>query len=169
VPRIVGCGAVGNCPDAGITVAGVSAGPDSPRADARGARPPGPVRAAAALVGLQGLVAVGFAGYLVVRAGTGSQGLGGVVAESGMFLLIGAALLLVALGLAKGRFWARTPAVVVQLLLLPLAYSLLVPSHQVLAGAVTGAVVLAALLLLLSAPARAWALDQDDARRGQSS
>jgi hypothetical protein len=57
----------------------------------------------------------------------------------------------------------------VQLLLLPLAYSLLVPSRQVLAGAVTGAVVLAALLLLLSAPARAWALDQDDARRDQSS
>jgi hypothetical protein len=143
----------------------VSAAPDSPRADGRGARPPGPIRAAAGLVGLQGLVAVGFAGFLVLAAGAGAQRLGGVLAESGMFLLIGAALLWVALGLLRGRFWARTPAIVVQLLLVPLAYSLLVPSRQVLAGAVTGVVVVAALLLLLSAPARDWAQDHDAARR----
>ena len=77
----------------------------TPRADARGARPPGPVRAAAALVGLQGLVAVGFAGYLVLRAGAGSQGLGGVVAESGMFLLIGSRNMLVYMSLTVALFW----------------------------------------------------------------
>jgi len=149
----------------GITVAVVSAAPESPRAAGRAARPPGPILAAAGLVGLQGLLGAGFAGFLVLRAGAGAQRLGGVLAESGMFLLIGAALLWVALGLLRGRFWARTPAIVVQLLLLPLAYSLLVPSHQVLAGAVTGVFVLAALLLLLSGPARLWAQDHDDARR----
>jgi hypothetical protein len=143
----------------------VSAAPESPSAEGRAARPPGPVRAAAGLVGLQGLVAVGFAGYLVVAGGQAQQ-LSGVLAESGMFLLIAAALLWVAAGLLRGRFWARTPAIVVQLLLLPLAYSLLVPSRQVLAGAVTGVVVVAALLLLLSAPARDWAQDHDTARRG---
>jgi hypothetical protein len=145
----------------------VSAVPESPRADGRAARPPGPIRAAAGLVGLEGLVAVGFAGYLVLAAGAGAQRLGGVLAESGMFLLIGAALAWVGLGLFRGRFWARTPAVVVQLLLMPLAYSLLVPSRQVLAGALTAVVVVAALLLLLSAPARLWAEDHDDARRGR--
>ena len=123
------------------------------------------VRAAAAVVGAQGLVGVGFAGYLVVNASGGAQGLGGILGESGMFLLLGAALLGLAWGLSRGRFWARTPAVVVQLLLLPVAYSLLVPSRQVLAGAITAVVVIAALLLLLSAPARAWALDLDDTRR----
>jgi hypothetical protein len=138
---------------------------DIPRADSRGAPPPGVVRAAAAVVGAQGLVGVGFAGYLVVNASGGAQGLGGILGESGMFLLLGAALLGLAWGLSRGRFWARTPAVVVQLLLLPVAYSLLVPSRQVLAGAITAVVVIAALLLLLSAPARAWALDLDDTRR----
>jgi hypothetical protein len=123
------------------------------------------VRAAAALVGVQGLVGVGFAGYLVVNSDAGAQGVGAMLGESGMFLVLGAALLAVAWGLFRGRFWARTPAIVAQLLLLPVAYSLLVPSRQHLAGAVTAAVVLAALLLLLSAPARVWALDLDDSRR----
>jgi hypothetical protein len=136
-----------------------------PDAQRTGARPPGVVRAAAALVAAQGAVAVGFAGFLVVNASASAQRLGALLGEAGMFLVIGAAVLLVAWGLVKGRFWARTPAIVVQLLLLPVAYSLLVPSRQVLAGALVGAVVLAALLLLLSNPAKSWALDLDERRR----
>jgi uncharacterized protein (DUF2062 family) len=80
-------------------------------------------------------------------------------------LLVGLAVLWVAWGLARGRFWSRTPAIVVQILLLPVAYSLLVPSHQVLLGALVGAVVLAVLLLLMSNPAKSWALDLDEQRR----
>src|SRR5882757_4636045 len=95
----------------------------------------------------------------------GAQGMGALLGEGAMFLPPGAALLAVAGGLFRGRFWARTPAVVVQLLLLPVAYSLLVPSGQTLAGAITAVVVIGALLLLLSAPARTWALDLDDTRR----
>ena len=143
----------------------MSTRPDFPTSDARGARPPSVIRAAAGVVGAEGLLAAGFAGYLVVNAAGESQGLGAVLGESGMFLVIGAAVGWVGWGLARGRFWARTPAIVVQLLLLPVAYSLLVPSRQVVAGAVVGVVVLAALLLLLSAPARIWALDLDDERR----
>jgi hypothetical protein len=45
------------------------------------------------------------------------------------------------------------------------AYSLLVPSRQVLAGALVAAVVLAALLLLMSNPAKSWALGLDERRR----
>jgi hypothetical protein len=101
----------------------------------------------------------------VVNASASAQRLGALLGEAGMFLVIGAAVLLVAWGLVKGRFWARTPAIVVQMLLLPVAYSLLVPSRQVLTGAVVGAVVLAALVLLMSNPAKNWALDLDERRR----
>jgi hypothetical protein len=123
------------------------------------------VRAAAILVAAQGLVGMGFAVFLLVDASASAQRLGALLGEAGMFLVIGAAVLVVARGLARGRFWARTPAIVVQLLLLPVAYSLLVPSRQVVIGAVTAAVVLAALLLLMSNPAKSWALDLDDERR----
>ena len=118
------------------------------------------------LVGLEGLLGVGFAGYLVIRASSASLSLGAVLGEAGMFALCGAALLGVAIGLLRGRFWARTPAIVTQLLLLPVAYTLLVPSGQVPIGAVTAAVVLAALGLLMSPPAREWAADLDETRRG---
>jgi hypothetical protein len=130
-----------------------------------GARPPVPVRAAGVLVGVQGAVGVAFAVYLLVRAGSARLGLGAVLGEAAMFLVIGGAVLFVAGGLVRGRFWARTPAVVTQLLLLPVVYSLLVPSGQPLLGAIAGVVVLAALVLLLSAPARAWAMDLDELRR----
>jgi hypothetical protein len=143
----------------------VSTRPGSANSDTRGSRPPSAVRAAAALVGLQGLVGAGFAGYLVLNSGAGAQGMAAILGEGGIFLLLGVALLAVAGGLFRGRFWARTPAIVVQLLLLPVAYSLLVPSSQILVGAITAVVVLATLLLLLSPPARTWALDLDDSRR----
>ncbi|GAA5151040.1 hypothetical protein GCM10023321_17400 [Pseudonocardia eucalypti] len=124
------------------------------------------MRAAAVLVGLQGLLGVGFAGYLVVRASSASLPLGPLLGEAGMFALCGAALLWVAVGLLRGLFWARTPAIVTQLLLLPVAYTLLVPSGQVPLGAATAVVVLAALGLLMSPPAREWAADLDETRRG---
>jgi hypothetical protein len=147
------------------SLAGVSERSESPAAQPRKTGPPKPVRAAAVLVAVQGALGVIFAGYLLTRAGAASLGLGAVLGEAGMFLIIGAAVLFVAWGLHRGRFWARTPAIVTQLLLLPVVYSLLVPSGQLVAGLLAGVVVLAALSLLLSAPARAWALGLDDSRR----
>jgi hypothetical protein len=117
------------------------------------------------LVGAEGLVAVGFAVYLVARVGAGTLGLRAILGEAGMYLIIGAAVIAVGLGLVRGRFWSRTPAIVVQILLLPVGYSLLVPSHQTVLGAVVAVVVLATLGLLLSGPSRAWSEDLDRARR----
>ena len=122
------------------------------------------VRSAGALVGLEGLTGIGFAGFLALNATSAAQGVGGVLGEAGLFLVIGAGVLALARGLVRGRFWARTPAIVVQLLMLPVAWSLLT-GHQVPLGLLTGAVPLVTLALLMCPPARDWALDLDDRRR----
>jgi hypothetical protein len=131
--------------------------------------PPKAIRVAGILVAAQGVLGVGFAGYLVVYlvtlAGAAALGIRAVLGEAAMFLLIGVGLLAVGLGLLRGRAWARTPAIVTQLLSLPAVYSLLGPSHQVVVGVLAGLVVLTALLSLLSEPARVWAADLDEARR----
>lgn len=130
------------------------------------AGPPPQVRLAGLLVGLQGLLGLGFAVALVIRS-TSTQGRAiDVLGEAAYFLVIGGALVAVGVGLLTGRRWARTPAIVTQLLLLPVVYSLLGPSRQLLLGLVAGAVVFAAFMLLIGERARNWSmgLDLPDAR-----
>ena len=122
--------------------------------------PPTTVRAAGALVGLQALAAAVFTGALVVRAGSTPVGVGPVLGEAGFFLLVAVALGAVATGLLTGRLWARTPALVTQLLLLPVVYSLL-SSRQALAGVVCGVWVFAAFMLLLNERSRLWSMGVD--------
>ena len=119
--------------------------------------PPTPVRAAGALVALQGLAATAFAVLLAVQARSSPLGVGAVLAEAGFFLLIAVTLGAIGVGLATGRRAARTPALVTQLLLLPVVYSLL-SSGQTLLGAVSGVVVFAAFMLLVNERSRAWSM-----------
>ena len=126
--------------------------------------PPSPVRAAGALVGLEALAAAAFTVVLATQSGAAELGVGAVLAEAGFFLLVAVALGSVAVGLWTGRRWARTPAIVTQLLLLPVVYSLLGPSHQLVIGLVAGAVVVAAFLLLISERSRAWSMGAEDDR-----
>ncbi|TQM15112.1 hypothetical protein [Pseudonocardia kunmingensis] len=125
------------------------------------AGPPRQVRLAGLLVAVQGLVGLGFAVALVVRALT-AEGVGlpvgDIVGEAGYFALVGAALVAVGVGLVRGRRWARTPAIVTQLLLLPVVYTLLGPSRQLLLGIVAGVVVVATFLLLISEASRTWSM-----------
>jgi phosphate/sulfate permease len=125
------------------------------------------VRAAGVLVAVQALLALVFAGFLVVRASSAELPVSFVLGEAAYFAVIGAALLAVGLGLLAGRRWARTPAIVTQLLLLPVVYSLLGPSRQLVLGIVAGAVVITAFLLLISERSRMWSmgLDLPDAPR----
>ena len=134
--------------------------PDATALDATVLRvaPPTTVRAAGALVGLQALAAIVFTGALVVRAGSTPVGVGPVLGEAGFFLLVAAALAAVAAGLLVGRYWARTPALVTQLLLLPVVYSLLGPSRQLLLGLAAGALVFATFMLLLNERSRLWSM-----------
>jgi hypothetical protein len=120
-----------------------------------------PVRAAGALVGLETLAAGAFAVVLAQRATATQLGTGAVVGEAVFFLLVAVALGAVAAGLVTGRRWARTPAIVTQLLLLPVVYSLIGPSQQLVLGLVAGAVVAAAFMLLISERSRAWSMGDE--------
>lgn len=127
-------------------------------------RPPPQVRTAGALVGGQGLAAVFFAVLLAARslaapAGPGALPIGSVLGQAALFVLFGAALAGVGIGLIRGRRGARTPAIVAQLLLLPVVYSLIGPSQQLVAGLLTGAYVVVTFLLLISEPSRQWAAE----------
>ena len=128
------------------------------------------MRLAGVLVGIQGLLALGFAVALVVRALT-AEGPGlpvrDIMGEAGYFVLVGAALVAVGLGLVAGRRWARTPAIVTQLLLLPVVYTLIGPSRQLLLGIVAGLFVAGTFLLLISEASRNWSMGLDDAAPGR--
>lgn len=117
--------------------------------------PPPQIRVAGLLVGLQGVAAVAFAILVAVQDST--LPLGSVLGEIGYFAVIGIALAFIGAALATGRRGARTPAIVIQLLLLPVVYSLIGPSRQLLLGIATGIYVVVTFLLLISERSREWA------------
>ena len=118
--------------------------------------PSTPLRRPAALVVLialvvaQGLGLVGLAIFFVVElvVATESSAARAVVAAL-LTLLGGVGLLLVARGLARARRWARAPALVTQLLVLPVAWGL-VQGDRWYVGAPLIAWSLAVLVLLFT-------------------
>ena len=85
--------------------------------------PPVQIRIAGALVALQALAALAFAIVIGVQASSLDLPLTAVLGQTAYFAVIGLALLGVGIGLVRGRRGARTPAIVTQLLLLPVVYS----------------------------------------------
>ncbi len=122
---------------------------------------PPQVRLAGVLVALQGLVGLGVAVAILVRAGAADALNGNLLAEAGFFGLVGGAVLAAGVGLLTGRRWARTPAIVTELLLLPVVYSLLGPSQQLVLGLLAGGYVVTTFLLLISEPSRRWWMDAE--------
>jgi hypothetical protein len=121
---------------------------------------PGTVVVAGVIVGLQGLAALAFTVALLVAGLTANpKPAGNVYAEAVFFLIMTAAVLAVGGSLLAGRRWARTPAAVLQVLLIGVAYYVIGPSGQLAAGIATGVLCLACLVLLFTARARAWAVD----------
>ncbi|MCK2212933.1 hypothetical protein MF672_003825 [Actinomadura sp. ATCC 31491] len=82
---------------------------------------------AAVVVSLEGLVALGLGGYAAVETVTGRPGnLTTAIAESAFGVLIGAGLLWVAWGgLFRMEKWGRSPGVLTQIFLLPVAFTLI--------------------------------------------
>ncbi|HEY4021746.1 MAG TPA: hypothetical protein VGM75_23880 [Pseudonocardiaceae bacterium] len=117
------------------------------------------VRIAGVLVGLQGLAGFGYAVAVLVGAFTHTKGaVGNLYAEAGFFAVMGAAVVAVAVGLLRGQPWTRTPAAVLQLIFLGIAWYVFGPSGQVVVGVVTAVFCVATLVLLFTARARAWAV-----------
>ena len=119
---------------------------------------PRAVRIVGVLVAVQGLATLTFAVAVLVRALNVTNG-GPLFGEAGFFALLAAGVLAVAAGLILGRRWTRTPATVLQLLLIAVAWYAIGPTKLVVPAIITVAVCVAALVGLFTAPARAWAVD----------
>lgn len=127
--------------------------------DVEGTGTPRQVRLAG--IGVAAEAGAGVVATIVLLTGSGAADLpvASVIGEAVMFLLCAVAVGFVGWGLLTGRRWARTPAIVIQLLLLPVVYSLIGPSRQLLLGIAAGIVVAGVFLLLLSEQARTWSMD----------
>jgi len=107
----------------------------------------------------QGLIGVGVAVALIVRAAAGHKE--ETVAISGYgtavwFLILAGALLAAGIGLLRGRRWGRGLVVIAELLLLFVAWYVAVGSHQYLAGIALAVVCATALVSLFRRDAIAW-------------
>ncbi|MEU4801840.1 hypothetical protein [Actinosynnema sp. NPDC023587] len=122
---------------------------------------PREVRAAGALTAVQGLAGLAFAVALVVRSFDAEQAVG-VLGEAVYFVVLGGGVLAAGIGLVLGKHWARTPSIVVQLLLLGVAWYAYGPSGQQLYGALLGLYVVVVIYLLFTNPVRRWALGVDE-------
>jgi len=119
---------------------------------------PQPVRWVGVIVGLQGLAGTAFAIALLIKAITSAPEPGeNVYALAGYFALVGAAVITVGVALFRGRRWARTPAVVVQILLLGAAWYAISGSARWAIGVPVVVLCIVVLVLLFIAPSREWA------------
>jgi hypothetical protein len=116
---------------------------------------PGPVRAAVVIVLMQALGLVAAAAFLLIESVTGDPDslgralLGAVLAVSGALVLF-----LCGRALLRVRPAARTPIVVLELLALPVGYSLAFQAGRIAYGGPILLAALAVLYLLFTPPAR---------------
>lgn len=124
---------------------------------------PSTVRGAGVLVGLQGLAGIGFAVALLIRALGGASTEGhNVFGEAAYFAVLGGGVLAVGAGLVLGGHWARSPAVVAELLLLGVAWYAGGPSGRPEIGVPVGLMCVVAIYLLFTERSREWSLGLDD-------
>jgi hypothetical protein len=122
---------------------------------------PRAVRAAGVLVAVQGLAALVFAVAVLVEAVHRPSDGGNLYGEAGFFAVVAVAVLALAVGLVWGQRWTRTPAALVQILLIAVAWYAIGSQFTGLAIA-TIAVCVVTVVLLFTAPARAWAVAETD-------
>ena len=128
---------------------------DHPAAEPR----PGRLTAAAALAALEGLALVTGGGWMLVLGLTGDGDDRQQAVTGGVTVILLALLpLLAARGLLLRRSWSRGPAVITQIMALPVAYSLLQADSVAIPAGIALAVVAVAALVLLVNPATTRAL-----------
>ncbi|MEU6478376.1 hypothetical protein ABZ858_16070 [Streptomyces sp. NPDC047017] len=126
--------------------------------DAAGPRPPR-LTSAAALCGLEGLALLAGGAWMLVLGLTGDAGDRQQAVTGGVTVLVLALLpLLAARGLLLRRGWSRGPAVITQIMALPVAYSLLQSGSVAVPAGIALALVAVVSLVLLVHPATTLAL-----------
>jgi hypothetical protein len=122
---------------------------------------PGQVRAATAIVALEALALLAAAGVLIFKTVFGNpDSVGRAMSDVGLAIFGAVLLAFAARGLLRLSPSARTPVLVLQLLALPVSYSLAFQAHRVEYGGPILVAALAVLYLLFTPPARE-ALDRD--------
>ncbi len=112
------------------------------------------------MIAVEALALVATAVVLVVKTSTGHpHSVAGALLGAALALVAALALGAAARGLAHLRAAARTPVIVLQLLAVPVSYSLAFQAHRVGYGGPILLAALATLYLLFTPPARA-ALDR---------
>jgi PGF-CTERM protein len=124
---------------------------------------PREVRFAGAITALPGVAGLVLAVILLVTgSGEPAQPGNNVYAEAAYYGVLALGTLACAAGLVLGKTWARSPAVVVALLLMGVGWYSAGPSGQPGFGVPTGLIGLLLLVLLFRRPSRAWALGQQE-------
>jgi len=124
---------------------------------------PRAIRAAGAVVALQGAAGIAAGLALAVRTVIGGHESATVgYGTAALFAVLGMGVSIGGVALIRSMRGGRGVAVVVQVVLLPVAWSLLTGSDQVLAGLLVGALAVLTLALLLCAPSRRWMAQQYD-------
>ena len=122
---------------------------------------PAEVRVAGVLTALPGLGLLALGVVVLVRGlESPPQPGNNIWAEFITYAVLALAFLAASTGLVLGRTWARSPGVVVALLLVGVGWYVLGPSGQPAWGAPIAVFGVVALVLLFRRPARAWALGQ---------
>ncbi|MCQ8195292.1 hypothetical protein [Streptomyces rugosispiralis] len=152
-------------PDAegGAAKAADAAGARAGAADAGAAAPTGPrparLTAAAVLAAAEGVVLLGFGVYVLIMGLTGNPESPEQAEMLGVTVLALALLpLLAARGLWLRRRWSRGPAMITQLMALPVAWTLVQNGGGLIAAGVATAVAALAVLALLINPTATEAL-----------
>ena len=121
------------------------------------------VRGAGLVVTLQGLAGVGFAVAVLVRAFGGHSSPGNnLFGEAAYFAVLGGGVLACGIGLLLGKTWARTPSVVVEIILLGVAWYAIGPSGRPELGLPVAALAVLVIVLLFTGRSRSWSLGEDD-------
>ena len=133
----------------------------TPTPDTSDAEPrPGRLTAAAALAALEGVALLVGGGAMLVVGLTGDSDDLSTGVTGGITLIALALLpLIAARGLLLRRSWSRGPAVITQIMALPVAYNLLRADSVAIPAGIALAVVAVTALILLINPATTQALD----------
>jgi drug/metabolite transporter (DMT)-like permease len=125
---------------------------------------PAPLRAACVVIGVEALALLAVTVVLLADAFTGHpNSVGGALLVAVATLLCGAVLALCARGLWRLQPGARTPTVVLQVLAVPISYTMAFPAGRYAYGGPILAAALIVLYLLFTPPVRA-VLDREPPR-----